>query len=187
MPRGDAGRFLLRTFRNMHSLAWWPMVILLVTAMVVDIRSRRIPNWLVLPFLAGGVIVSAASQGIKGLGQSMGGIALAVAVTGILCWLRGMGMGDLKLCAAVGGWIGPAQLGMALVATGIAGGALALIWAAWHGLLRESLEGSGDLVSGFWKRGVRPHPTLVLDHPSARTMPYAPAIAIGTIFSFFTT
>jgi hypothetical protein len=33
----------------------------------------------------------------------MGGIALAAAVAGVLCWLRGMGMGDLKLCAAVGG------------------------------------------------------------------------------------
>ena len=44
---------------------------------------------------------------MKGLGQSMGGIALAAAVTGGLCWLRGMGMGNLKLCTAVGAWIGP--------------------------------------------------------------------------------
>ena len=170
----------------MHSIAWWPILTLLAVATVVDIHSRRIPNWLVLPFLAAGVIVTTASHGAKGLEQSISGIALAVAVTGILCWLRGMGMGDLKLCAAVGGWIGPAQLGMALVATGIAGGVFALIWAACHGSLSESLDGSSDLVAGFWKKGVRPHPTLALDNPSARTMPYAPAIAIGTIFSFFT-
>jgi prepilin peptidase CpaA len=170
---------------NMHSIAWWPILALLVMATAVDLHSRRIPNWLVLPFLAAGVIVNTASYGVKGLGQSMGGIALAVAVTGILCWLRGMGMGDLKLCAAIGGWIGPGQLGMALVATGLAGGVLALIWAACHGSLGKSLEGSGDLVSAFWTKGVHPHPNLVLDNPSARTMPYAPAIAIGTIFSFF--
>jgi len=131
--------------------------------------------------------VTTASHGVKGVGQSTGGIALAVGVTGILCWLRGMGMGDLKLCAAVGAWIGPLQLGMALVATGLAGGILALIWAAWHGWLSESLDGAGDLVSKFWTKGVHPHPVLVLDNPSARTMPYAPAIAIGTIFSFFAT
>ena len=172
---------------NMHSIAWWPILTLLVMATVVDIHSRRIPNWLVLPFLAAGVVVNTAGYGVKGLGQSMGGIALAVAVTGILCWLRGMGMGDLKLCAAVGAWIGPAQLGMALVATGLAGGVLALIWAACHGSLGESLEGASDLVSAFWTKGVRPHPSLVLDNPSARTMPYAPAIAIGTIFSLFAT
>ena len=103
---------------NMHSIAWWPILALLVIATVVDIHSRRIPNWLVLPFLAAGVIVNTASYGVKGLGQSMGGIALAAAVTGVLCWLRGMGMGDLKLCAAVGAWIGPAQLGIALVGNG---------------------------------------------------------------------
>ena len=170
---------------NMHSIAWWPVLTMLVIATAVDIHSRRIPNWLVLPFLAAGVIVNTASYGMKGLGQSMGGIALAAAVAGVLCWLRGMGMGDLKLCAAVGGWIGPGQLGIALVATGLAGGVLALIWAACHGSLGESLEGTGDLVSAFWTKGVHPHPSLVLDNPSARTMPYAPAIAIGTIFSFF--
>jgi prepilin peptidase CpaA len=170
---------------NMHSIAWWPILALLAMATVVDIHSRRIPNWLVLPFLAAGVVVNTASYGMKGLGQSMGGIALAVAVTGVLCWLRGMGMGDLKLCAAVGGWIGPGQLGIALVATGLAGGVLALVWAACHRSLGASLEGASDLVSAFWTRGVHPHPSLVLDNPSARAMPYAPAIAIGTLFSFF--
>jgi prepilin peptidase CpaA len=170
---------------NMHTIAWWPVFILLLTATVTDIRSRRIPNWLALPFLAAGAIGNAACHGWKGLGQSMGGIALAVAITGVFCWLGGMGMGDLKLCAAVGGWIGPGQLGIALVATGLAGGVLALVWAAWHGSLGESLEGAGDLVSAFWNKGVRPHPSLVLDNPSARSMPYAPAIAIGTICSFF--
>jgi len=63
---------------NMHSIAWWPILALLVIATVVDIHSRRIPNWLVLPFLAAGVIVNTASYGVRGLGRSMGGIALAV-------------------------------------------------------------------------------------------------------------
>jgi prepilin peptidase CpaA len=98
-----------------------------------------------------------------------------------------MGMGDLKLCAAVGAWIGPAQLGTALVATGLAGGVFALCWAAWHGSLSESLDGSSDLVLRSWKSGVHPHPRLFLGHPAARTMPYAPAIAIGTVFSFLAT
>jgi len=43
-------------------------------------------------------------------------------------------------CAAVGAWIGPAQLVTALVATGLAGGVLALVWASCHGRLSESLD-----------------------------------------------
>ena len=171
---------------NMHSIAWWPILTLLVMATAMDIHSRRIPNWLVLPFLAGGVVVATASHGWGGMWKSMGGIAIAVVLTGTLCWLRGMGLGDLKLCAAIGGWIGPGQMGVALVITGIAGGALALIWAAWRGSLSESLDGARELISGFGTRGIRPHRSLILDNPLARTMPYAPAIAIGTLFSFLT-
>jgi prepilin peptidase CpaA len=76
---------------------------------------------------------------------------------------------------------------MALVATALAGGVLALAWAAGHGWLSESLDRSSDLVWSFWRKGVRPHPSSVLGNVAARTMPYAPAIAIGTLFSFLTT
>lgn len=172
---------------DMSSLAWWPILVLLAVATIMDIHSRRIPNWLVLPFLVVGVAVNVAEGGVRGLGRSAGGIALAVVITGILCWLRGIGMGDLKLCAAVGAWIGPAQLGIALIATGIAGGVLALIWATWYGSLKASLDGSGELALSVWRKGLRPHPTLVLENPSAHTMPFAPAIALGTVFSFFAT
>jgi len=172
---------------DIHSIAWWPVLTLISLATVSDLYNRRIPNLLVLPFLACGIIASTAVYGVKGLGQSLSGIAIAVAITGVFCWLRGMGMGDLKLCAAVGAWVGPSQVGTALVVTGIAGGVLALIWSACHRSLRDSLDASSDLIMGVWKNGIRPHPSLMLDQPSARTMPYAPAIAIGTIFSFFAT
>ncbi|MGI8959722.1 MAG: A24 family peptidase [Bryobacteraceae bacterium] len=168
----------------MHSIAWWPTLIVMVIATIWDIRSRRIPNWLVVPFLVAGVIVSVATHGWRGLGQSLSGIVLAASLLGVLYWLGGMGMGDVKLCAAIGAWIGPAQLGLALVVMGVAGGVMALIWAICGGFLKESLSGAGDLVFGLGKRGFRPHPTLVLGNRCARKMPYAPAIAIGTIFSF---
>src|SRR5713101_1071376 len=170
----------------MHTVAWWPTLAVLVVATVVDIRSRRIPNWLSLPFLVIGVVGSAIRGGLPAVGQSVAGIAVAVAVAGILCYLRGMGMGDLKLCAAVGAWIGPGQLLFALVATGIAGGFLAAGYALWCGSLGRSLDTTAELVSGFGKQGFRPHPTITLDNAVSLKMPYAPAIAMGTIFSFFT-
>ena len=39
----------------MHSIAWWPTLIVLAIATFTDLRSRRIPNWLVLPFMCAGV------------------------------------------------------------------------------------------------------------------------------------
>jgi prepilin peptidase CpaA len=169
----------------MHSIAWWPTLIVVTVATVTDLHSRRIPNWLVLPFMVAGVIVSTWLHGWHGLGQSLFGLALGGLLFGILCWLGGMGMGDVKLCAAIGAWIGPSQLMFALVITGFAGGVMALCWAIAGGFVGDLFKNTGDLVVGFTKHGLRPNPELVLDNPSARKMPYAPAIAIGTLVSFF--
>jgi prepilin peptidase CpaA len=151
----------------MHSVAWWPTLFVLAVATFTDLRSRRIPNWLVLPFMLAGFLVSGWLHGWHGIVQSLSGLVLGTVLFGFLCLMGGMGMGDVKLCASIGAWIGPGQLVTALVLTGIAGGI------------------TGELVFGFKDRGFRPHPELVLDNPLARKMPYAPAIAIGTLVSFF--
>jgi len=169
----------------MHSIAWWPTLLVLTVAIFTDLRSRRIPNWLVLPFMVAGVMVSAWLRGWHGVGQSILGLGVGAVLLGVLCWAGGMGMGDVKLCMAIGAWIGPAQLFTALVITGMAGGIMAVCWAAWGGFLGELFTGTGDLLFGLKERGMRRHPEMVLDNPLARKMPYAPAIAMGTLLSFF--
>ncbi|HEY4381526.1 MAG TPA: A24 family peptidase [Acidobacteriaceae bacterium] len=169
----------------MHSIAWWPTLIVLAVATFTDLRSRRIPNWLVLPFLVVGIVVSTWTHGWHGLWQSLAGMGLGALLFGILFVMGGMGMGDVKLCAAIGAWIGPSQLVTALVITGMAGGIMAVCWAAAGGFLGSLFSGTADILFGLRKRGLQPHPELVLENPMARKMPYAPAIAIGTLVSFF--
>ena len=169
----------------MHSIAWWPTVFVLGVATFTDLRSRRIPNWLVLPFLIAGVALAGWQHGWHGIGQSMSGLAFGALAYGSICWMGGMGMGDVKLCAAIGAWIGPSQLLIALVLTGIAGGIMALVWAAFGGFLGDMFGNIGSLVLNIKMRGMRPHPELVLSNPAVRKMPYAPAIALGTLASFF--
>jgi len=94
--------------------------------------------------------------------------------------MGGMGAGDVKLCAAIGAWIGPGQLFIALVLTGLAGGVMVIAWAAYAGFLKDLFRGTGDLMFGGAKRE-----EVTLSNPLRRKMPYAPAIAIGTLFSFF--
>lgn len=170
----------------MHlGIAWWPMLVLVGIATATDLRSRRIPNWLVLPFLAAGLAVSGWRHGWTGLGHSVEGLLLGGVLFGILSWMGGMGMGDVKLCAAIGAWIWPGQLIVALVLTGIIGGIMALCWAAAGGFLGDLFHGTGNLVFGMRKRGLKPDPEINLDNPHRHKMPYAPAIAIGTLVSFF--
>lgn len=171
----------------MHSLAWWPTVVVLVVATVTDLRSRRIPNWLVFPFLAAGLALSFAPASWHGISfvQSLEGMGLGLFLFGILAVMGGMGMGDVKLCAAIGAWVGPRQMFFALIVTGIAGGIIAVVWAAMGGFLGELFSGSADLMLGWRKRGMKINPEQTLSNPKARKMPYAPAIAIGTLLSFF--
>jgi prepilin peptidase CpaA len=117
----------------------------------------------------------------------MAGFAVGAVFFGILAVMGGMGMGDVKLCAAIGVWIGPSQMLLALVLTGFTGALLAICWAIKGGFVGEMLSGTGDLLFGWKGRGLRPHPDLVLENPRSRKMPYAPAIAVGTLISFFST
>ena len=167
----------------MHSFAWWPTLIVLSVATFTDLRNRRIPNWLVVPFLALGIVVSTWLHGWHGLGQSFAGIGLGILLYGFLFWIGGMGAGDVKLAAAIGAWIGPNQLFFALVVTAMAGGIMALGWAAFGGWLKELFNGASDLTFGFGSAAVRQE--MALANPAKRKMPYAPAIAIGTLISFF--
>jgi prepilin peptidase CpaA len=166
-------------------IAWWPTLLAVAVATITDIRSRRIPNWLVFPFLLSGLVVSSWVGGWHGLWQSLGGLGLGALVYGVLSWLGGMGMGDVKLCAAIGAWIWWQQLLFALVMIAIIGGIMALAWAIFGGFLGAMFSGAGDLLFGWRNRGMRPPPELVLSNPKARKMPYAPAIALGTLISFF--
>jgi prepilin peptidase CpaA len=167
----------------MHSIAWWPTLIVLSVATFTDLRTRRIPNWLVVPFLVLGIVISAWLQGWHGLGQSFAGLGLGILLYGFLFWIGGMGAGDVKLAAAIGAWIGPNQLFFALVVTAMAGGIMAVGWAAFGGWLKELFNGASDLTFGFKDAAVRQE--MALANPAKRKMPYAPAIAIGTLISFF--
>jgi prepilin peptidase CpaA len=170
---------------SIHAVAWWPTVAVLAIATWTDLRTRRIPNWLVLPFMAAGIGVQTWIHGWHGLAQSLEGLGLGALLFGVLAAMGGMGMGDVKLCAAIGAWIGPGQLILAVVITGLAGGVMALAWAVAGGFVGELFKGSGDLLLGWKERGTLAHPELKLANPRARKMPYAPAIAIGTLISFF--
>ncbi len=160
---------------------WWPILLVTAFAAAWDVCCRRIPNWLTLPFLVAGLIGASMGRGLAGAGSSLAGIAIGVAAFAPLCLLGGMGLGDLKLGAAVGAWIGPSHLPFALVMTAIAGGVMALIYALCRNSLGQMLDGTALLAGGVWRnRAAAP----TLDSPGALTIPYAPAIAVGTLFAY---
>ena len=61
--------------------------------------------------------------------------------------MGGMGAGDVKLCAAIGAWIGPGQLLIALVLTGLAGGVMAAHLGGLRRISERTVSATGDLAS----------------------------------------
>jgi len=156
-----------------------PVIALVVMATGADVRSRRIPNRLTGPALLLGIAVHAVWSGPAGAGGALLGALLAGAIL-FPGWLLGtMGAGDVKLMAAVGAWLGHPGGLIAAVAALIAGGVFALIAAARHGVLFQSLRHVAAWVGWMLSLGRGLRPALAT---SGIRFPFAPAILAATVF-----
>jgi len=132
-------------------------VVIGLAAVVTDVRSRTIPNWIPVAALAGGLLCQTLDKGWRGALDAGLGAAAGFAVFLVFYVLGGMGGGDVKLMAGFGALLGAGRLLEAALWTAGLGGLMALGALGLHWL---RARGRG--------RGERP-----------RTIPYAPAIAAG--------
>ena len=172
------------------TLAACGLTALLVVAVVTDLRSRRIPNWLVVVgfVLAGTTQAFAAAQGVPGLAGTRLWAPLAGALIGAaallpLYALRGCAAGDMKLLAMVGAFVGPALVLVVALGTLVAGGLLALAFMLGRGVAAQTLRNLRRIAARAWARAAGgpgaawPAP---MRHTAAR-LPYAVAITMGTL------
>jgi prepilin peptidase CpaA len=176
----------------LHSWGFWILLVcLLATALAYDIRTRRIPNWLVVAGLIAGVACSLFSlqgtaigsssfvfDGFGGLSTSLLGAVIGLILLLPLYFLRAMGAGDVKLMAAIGAFLGPLQITGAVLLTFIAGGVLSLLAAIGTRSLPRVLDNlrlmSMTVTSG------RASGMSLSDIQTTGRLPYAIAIATGT-------
>lgn len=96
---------------------------------VIDLRSRRLPDRIVLPTLWAGLILNAATGAFASPADAVFGTAAGYSVLWLIdaaYAVRGgeraaFGGGDLKLAAAIGAWIGWEALPAALVVAFVSG------------------------------------------------------------------
>ena len=77
-----------------------------IAAMVTDLRSRRIPNWLTVSGLVVGIVFHTVASGWHGTLFALGGFAVGFGVLFVLWSIGGGGGGDVKLMGALGAWLG---------------------------------------------------------------------------------
>lgn len=157
---------------------------LAILSALVDVRQQRIPNWLTYPGIVLGFVLRSIAFGWKGFLSALAGCAFAGGIVLLFYLMHAMGAGDVKLLAAIGSLVGPQQGAVVLLATAIAGGLLALLVVLLRRTVGETLRNLVSLVRFHAAAGLRTHPNLNLDNPSAARMPYGLAIAAGTLYAF---
>jgi len=103
------------------------LALVTIIAGATDIRTRRIPNSLVLAGLFLGLGMNWFLYGTAGLTQAAKGMGLALLIYFPLFALRAMGAGDAKLMAAVGAIVGPGNWLGIFFATALLGGIVGLL------------------------------------------------------------
>ena len=162
--------------------------LVVVVAMVTDLRSRRIPNALTFTAFAVALLMRIIFQGWSGLGLALAGAVVAPGVLLLIHMGRGLGMGDLKLAAVVGAFLGPMLALAAMICGAVVGGVLAIAFLMRRGQLFSDLFGLFLIGLPFVKARKSPDvPAVTPDVPTVApaplTMPYGVAIGIGSLMT----
>lgn len=151
-----------------------------LAAAVTDLRQRRVPNYLTVPAALLGLAYHTLAPGGHGILFALAGFVIGFLLL-LLPWiLGGGGMGDVKLLAALGTWLGPVMILVAFgvsafVAAGLAAGVMG-INTLQNGIMstrrRYLATGHGGHVS---------MPENALENAKKRrVLPFAVPVAIST-------
>ncbi|CAG0941735.1 leader peptidase (prepilin peptidase) / N-methyltransferase [Candidatus Brocadiaceae bacterium] len=157
---------------------------ILIIAVVTDIRSHKIPNWLTFPSMLVGIGYHTYTNGYHGLLFSMSGMFLGIALFIPFYLASGMGAGDVKLLGSVGSVLGVKGVFIACLGTAIIGGVYAIILLAIHGYLRETMKRYWSMLATF----MITRKFMYIPPEGSKKMPvlcYGVAIAVGTVLSIF--
>lgn len=165
------------------------LVVLLLLAAFIDVRSYRIPNWLTV----GGAVLGlglntaiawhslSAAWALDGFLWALGGMAAGLVIMLPMYALRVMAAGDVKLMAMAGAFVGWPDILFAILCSLIAGGAAALAFAVYRralGRLAGNVAHIVQSVAFAAATGLRGSP--MAGRASVGRIPYAACAAVGT-------
>ncbi len=151
-----------------------------VASAITDLTTRRILNAFTYPAVVAGLLLSVL-HGWESFAGSAAACGISVVIYYPLCRSGGMGLGDLKLMAAIGALMGFAFWLRVQIASAFVGGGLAVAVAVYHGRLAATLKGSIAIMRAAavalvgMRRFQLPRSTF------RHAIPYGAAIAAGTL------
>jgi len=141
-------------------------------AMVLDLRTRKLPNWLTVPAFVLALVFHGCTGGLPGLGSALGGFAIGFGILLLLWLIGGGGGGDVKLMGAIGAWIGPVPTLIVFFCTALIAVAAVVVIFFWKILVGTGLRRAYDSLraKNVAKNAEKKH---------ARPIPYAVPVAVA--------
>jgi prepilin peptidase CpaA len=169
-----------------HHLDMWIVSVVLIVAAVIDGKALKVPNWITFPFILAGWVYSTALFGLEGLGYSLLGTVIGLALLLPAYSIGGMGAGDVKLLAGVGAWMHGLHTFNAFCWSAVVGAIMAVAMV----LARKAWAKHSDQ---FWlivneiftiRNPEQLAEIAAARKPSMLLLPYGIPICIGTIMYF---
>lgn len=119
---------------GLFSAATTVMFVMLLTISFIDIKTLRIPDKLSLPLIVMGLALAVITSRTAALDHAIGAAAAFLLFAGLgevffrFRGIDGLGLGDAKLFAAAGAWLGWQNLPLVLLLASVGGLIQALLW-----------------------------------------------------------
>ena len=153
------------------------LALVLAVAVYIELKERRIPNWLTLPGMGLGLLIS-YTQGNTALWSSLGGLGMGFGFLFIFYVFGGVGGGDVKLMGAAGALMGSTLVKPALFYTAMIGAFIAVLMVIWRKDFWTRLAWGFHRLA-FWRKVSANEPAPA----GPVTVPYGVAIAIGCVLA----
>lgn len=146
----------------------------------MDLRSRRIPNWVTFPSLGMGLVSNTFFYRWDGFTASLLGALVGLGLLLPFILIRSLGKGDWKLAGALGALTGPGLLIDLLLLSVFVAGAMAIILIIRTGRMRETMRNIGHILVSLLRFQLPGH-RVSLDNPESLKVPYGVALAFSVL------
>ncbi len=171
---------------------YWLVSIVLIVAAVIDGIQLKVPNWITFPMIISGWVFSAMAYGMAGegwyigLGWSLAGTAIGLALLLPAYAIGGMGAGDVKLLAGVGAWVHCWITFYAFCLSAIIGAIIAIAMVMFAGKTKKHSGQFMYIMNEIMTvRNPEALSTIAAERKSSMMLlPYGIPICIGTILYF---
>ncbi len=164
----------------------WVVSIVLIVAAVIDGVKLKVPNWITFPLVMSGWLYSTVAFGWEGLGWSLLGTVVGLALLLPAYAIGGMGAGDVKLLAGVGAWIHATHTFYAFCLAAVIGAVLAVLMVvvsrSWRKHLNQFCVIAMEI---FMIRDPNCLAAIAAERkPTMLLLPYGIPITMGTLLYF---